>query len=202
LQFSPDGNILAISNIKDELSFFDFRMWKMIKQMKFKNEVNDFTWDKTGNGFFVADNSGSITLFNGQTLNSQPITSLDFHYSPCVSLSVDPHNKYLVSGGSDSLIGIWDMEELLVQKTISNNDYKVVTLSTSFDGEYIAGIFEDDINKRHYMEVYDIESSTTVYSSSTKDVKNSIAWHPKKLIVAYGGEDRGEGIIHLLHPTG
>lgn len=47
LAFNPDGNILGVSNVKEELSFYDFRNWKMVKQIKFKNEVNDFCWDKS-----------------------------------------------------------------------------------------------------------------------------------------------------------
>ncbi len=59
MAFSPDGNIVGVSNVKEELNFYDFRMWKVLKQVKFKNEVNDFSWDKSsGMGFFVADSSG------------------------------------------------------------------------------------------------------------------------------------------------
>jgi hypothetical protein len=65
LVFSPDGNILGVSNVKEELSFYDFRMWKIVKQLKFKNEVNDFQWDKSGHALLVADSSGSISIFNG-----------------------------------------------------------------------------------------------------------------------------------------
>jgi WD40 repeat protein len=45
MAFSPDGNILGVSNVKEELNFYDFRMWKLMKQIKFKNEVNEFVWD-------------------------------------------------------------------------------------------------------------------------------------------------------------
>lgn len=41
LVFSPDGNILGVSNVKEELNFYDFRMWKVVKQLKFKTEAND-----------------------------------------------------------------------------------------------------------------------------------------------------------------
>jgi hypothetical protein len=40
-------------------------MWKMVKQIKYKTEVSHFAWDKTGNGFLVADANGSISVFNG-----------------------------------------------------------------------------------------------------------------------------------------
>lgn len=72
LAFNPDGNVLGISNVKEELSFYDFRMWKLMKQIKFKDEVNEFQWDKTGHSLFVTESSGNVSLYNGQTLNSSP----------------------------------------------------------------------------------------------------------------------------------
>lgn len=65
IAFSPDGNIIGVHNVKDELSFYDYRMWKVTKQLKFKNEVNDFKWDKTGHALLVAESTGSISVFNG-----------------------------------------------------------------------------------------------------------------------------------------
>ncbi len=65
MAFSPDGNILGISNIKEELNFYDTRMWKVVKQIKFKNEMNDFQWDKSGHALLVAESSGSISIYNG-----------------------------------------------------------------------------------------------------------------------------------------
>lgn len=171
LTFNPDGNILGVSNIKEELCFFDFRMWKMLKQIKFKNEVNDFTWDRSSNGqaLFVADSSGAITVYNGQTLSSQPLTVLNYHYTACNTIAIDSNNNYFVSGGSDSLIGLWDMQEMMVFRTISNNDFKVLVLNISHDGQYVASICEDDINKKFYVEVYEGVIQNQVDSNSYLD---------------------------------
>ncbi|CDW72783.1 tho complex subunit 3 [Stylonychia lemnae] len=230
LTFNPDGNILGVSNIQEELCFYDFRMWKIIKQIKFKNEVNDFTWDKSANGqaLLVADSSGAISVFNGQTLSSQPLATLNYHYTPCNSLAVDPNNNYFVSGGSDSLICLWDMQEFITFNTISNNDFKVLALNISYDGQYIASISEDDFNKKFYVEVYegltknksneeaiDIDSQyssssngfgglntkQTLYSYSSSSSKICLQWHPKRNILAFAGEEKNEGLVHLLHPT-
>lgn len=200
LQFSPDGNIIGVSNIKEEINFYDFKTWKQIKQLKFRNEVNEFAWDRSGNMLLVIDSSGSVSVFNGVTLHSNPLAVLEYHNTICSSIAIDNNNQYFVTGGTDSLIGVWDMQELMIKKTISNNDFKVLALNTSFDGEFIAGIFEDDINKKYYVEIYDVESGATVYSYSTASAKLCLAWHPKKNILACAGEEKNEGSIHLVHP--
>jgi hypothetical protein len=56
--------------VKEELSFYDARMWKLLKSFKVadkneKIEVSEFCWDKTNQLLFVADSSGSIRVFNG-----------------------------------------------------------------------------------------------------------------------------------------
>ena len=156
LNFTPDGNILGVSNMKEEISFYDYRMWKPLKQIKFKNEVADFIWDKSGHLLFVIDNQGAVNVFNGQTLHSNPLTVLDFHRLACTSIAVDHNNQFFVTGGNDSLIGIWDMQDLMIKKVISNNDFKQNALSISYDSNYIASISEDDISKKFYVEIYDI----------------------------------------------
>lgn len=88
----------------------------------------------------------------------------DFHYSPCQTLAVDNNNEYFLSGGNDSLIGFWDMNEMMAVKTLSNNDLKIMTLNISHDTQYIAAICEDDIYKKFFIEIYDAEVGNTLYS--------------------------------------
>jgi THO complex subunit 3 len=68
LCFSPDGKTLAVSNVKEELIFYDFPNFKAIRSpLKFKFEINQFVWDKTGQAFFVADSSGNVSVFSLQS---------------------------------------------------------------------------------------------------------------------------------------
>lgn len=56
LGVSPDGNFIGVSNVKEELSFYDVRMWKLFKQIKYKVDINSFTWDRhLGKLLFVGD---------------------------------------------------------------------------------------------------------------------------------------------------
>ncbi len=70
---------------------------------------------------------------------------------------MDNSNKFFVTGGIDSLIGVWDMNDFMLMKTISNNDAKVMAISISHEGSLIASICEDDINKKSIIEVYDFD---------------------------------------------
>lgn len=74
-QFSNrDGSVLATSNYNDEICFYDTKMWKIAKQIKFPREVNCLMWNLDDSVFFIADSSGRINLFDGQILEA---TSLE-----------------------------------------------------------------------------------------------------------------------------
>ena len=67
LQYNPTGTLLALSNLNDELCFYDVRMFKLVKQIKFKSEVNYFSWDRSVEGLnlLVVDSSGTISIIDG-----------------------------------------------------------------------------------------------------------------------------------------
>jgi hypothetical protein len=47
------------------------------------------------------------------------------------------------------LIGLWDLQDFLLIKTLGYNDAKVMALSLNFDGTLIASLQEDDLNKKY-----------------------------------------------------
>ena len=69
--YAPAGqgsNLFVTSNFLEEINFYDTRMWKMVKQIKYKTEVNSFMWDLSGAAFFVADMVGNISVYDGMGL--------------------------------------------------------------------------------------------------------------------------------------
>jgi WD40 repeat protein len=57
--------VLATSNYNDEICFYDTKMWKIHKQIKFPKEVNSIMWNQDDSVLFVADSSGRISLYDG-----------------------------------------------------------------------------------------------------------------------------------------
>lgn len=51
--------------------------------------------------------------------------TLNFHTTSCNALAVDPQNRFFVSGGTDSLIAVWDLDDFICTGTISSYDLKV-----------------------------------------------------------------------------
>ena len=97
----------------------------MVKQIKYKTEVSKFTWDKTGTGFFVADITGNINVYPGNTLKPTPLCTLSgiHNNAKCESIAFHPSNEYFATGGHDSLIGFWSLDELICTGTTSANHF-------------------------------------------------------------------------------
>lgn len=81
-----------------------------------------------------------------------------------------------------------------------------MALSLSHEGNFIASISEDDINKKYSIEVYDFDydnpmmSGSTLYTYTSIYEKQCLSWNPKRNILAFAGEDKEGGNVHLLVP--
>lgn len=58
-------------------------------------------------------------------------------------MAIDPKGRYFATGSTDTLIGLWDLEEFTMLKTFSQSDFAIQELSFSYDGALLAAIFND-----------------------------------------------------------
>lgn len=47
---------------------------------------------------------------------------------------MDPKGKYFATGSTDTLVGLWDLSEFVMLKTLSLSDFPIDKLSFSHDG--------------------------------------------------------------------
>ena len=60
--WSPDGKTIAVGNKEDLVMFFDVKSHKSKLEQQFKFEVNEISWDNSGELFFVTSGSGSVQV--------------------------------------------------------------------------------------------------------------------------------------------
>jgi THO complex subunit 3 len=58
-------------------------------------------------------------------------------------LSISPDNKYFATGGSDALIAIWDLKEMVCVQTYTGVEEQVRKLGFSWNSQYLASASED-----------------------------------------------------------
>lgn len=101
------------------------------------NQVS-FCW--SGEKVFATTGSGRIRILSYPEL--EPLLhlghgderhefSLEGHTSSCLTAELQPTSRYLATGGSDSIIALWDTTDWLCQRTCTNMVGPVRSLSMS-----------------------------------------------------------------------
>jgi THO complex subunit 3 len=117
------------------------------------------------------------------TSNYDPSTafSLNGHTSSCLSVELQPTARYLASGGSDSIIALWDTTDWICQRTLIDMTGPVRSISFSCDGSYIVGGSDEG----NGLEIAHTETGEYVYSVKSSNACPLVAWHPNRYSLAY-----------------
>jgi THO complex subunit 3 len=112
-----------------------------------------------------------------------PITpfTLNGHTSSCYSVEMQPTARFLATGGSDSIIALWDTTDWICQRTLIDMVGPVRSISFSFDGSYIVGGSDEGPG----LEIAHTETGEYVHSIKTAGPCPIVAWHPSRYCLAY-----------------
>ncbi|CAH1791253.1 unnamed protein product [Owenia fusiformis] len=181
--WSPDGQTIAVGNKDDLVTFIDFRSHKARSDEQFKFEVNEISWNKQGNLFFLTSGQGAINILSYPDLKLQYV--LQAHPANCICIEFDPKDKYFATGSADALVSLWDAQELVCVRTLSRLDWPVRTLSFSHDGKLLASASEDLL-----IDIAECETGEKVAEVPCESPTFTCAWHPKKYLLAFACDDK------------
>ena len=106
---------------------------------------------------------------------------LEGHTSSCLSVELSPVARYLATGGSDSIIALWDTTDWLCQRTLTDMSGPVRSLSFTWDGMYLVGGSDEGTG----VEVYYVETGERVHTFKTASPCPVVAWHPTRYFLAF-----------------
>jgi THO complex subunit 3 len=198
ISWSPDGKYISVGNNADVIWFIDVRNMKPERSVSSKVEVNEMSWNLTSDLFFFTTGEGTVRIMDFPGLKLDHFITA--HTGNCYCLKFDPKGRYFATGGADTLVTLWDIQELVCVRTFGKLDWPVRTIGFSFDGEYIASGSED-----HVIDISNIETGESVFQIQSSAATNSLAWHPSKHIIAYAGEEtfkeereRDQGFLRIF----
>ena len=88
-------------------------------------------------------------------------------------------------GSADALVSLWDANELACLRTFNRLEWPVRTISFSHDGKLLASASEDTI-----IDVAHVETGERVADIPVHSPSFTIAWHPKRYLLAYACDDK------------
>jgi len=181
--WSPDGKTIAVGNRADEVCFIDVRKGRIELTRKYPYEVNEITYDPTGEYFFVTTGQGTVEILRSATMESHQKHFA--HTCNCYCIDFDPQGRFFCVGAADAIVSMWDTSEMMCIRTFTNLQWAVRALSINFDGSLIAMASEYDS-----IDICDTSTGERVEKIDVKYAMNTIKFHRGQNLLAYAGDEK------------
>ncbi|CAL1700477.1 unnamed protein product [Somion occarium] len=188
--YSPDGRTLLVTSTGRSMYYLTYgkkegdekEQWYLSDSQPIPATTAIF--NHTGDGIVLTHSSESsvrILSFPGLEL----VHSLPAHIGGCVAAALDPRGRYLATGGNDSIVNLFDLNEWICARTITACDHAITALSFSYDGEFIA-----IANTGSYIDICATETGMPLHRIPALGPSQTVQWHPSKYVIAYCGQTR------------
>ena len=181
--WSPDGKTVAVGNKEDVVTFIDVKAKKSKLDQAFKFEVNEISWNNENDLFFLTSGTGHVHILSYPSL--QPQMVLTAHPATCICIEFDKVGRNFAVGSADAMVSIWDATNMACVRTMNRLEWPVRTISFSHDGKLIASASEDLL-----IDICHVDSGSRVAKIPTETPTFTVAFHPKKYLLAYACDDK------------
>lgn len=187
--YSPDGRSLLFASAGHQLFFMT--LGKEGEETKEQWHVSDKDAIGSTAIFNHVGDGVILTHHSEHTLRVMDYPSLAIRESPaahvggCVALALDPRGRYLASGGYDSIVNMFDLNDWICARTITACENSISALSFSHDGEYLA-----IANAGPYIDICATETGVPLHRVPALAPSPTVTWHPSKYVIAYCGQTK------------
>ncbi|KJZ79125.1 hypothetical protein HIM_01276 [Hirsutella minnesotensis 3608] len=190
LAWAPDGQTLLVGNKDDVVFVLSPTQPAPLSSHQQPMQTNQIAFCWSGQKVFATTSEGRTRILAYPGF--EPMLRYDYgdeprefmlhgHTSSCLTVEVQPTARYLATGGSDSIISLWDTTDLICQRTFSRMAGPVRSISFTFDGTYIVGGSDEG----NGLDVYHVESGEHVHTFKTAGSSPVVAWAPTRYCLAY-----------------
>ena len=208
LSYSSDGKYLAAGN-NENICLIDPKKGKILKKMANPYDIFDIKFNNSSDYLFfvgahpnghgtleilqitknVSNNTtnsdGGInkTSSSGRNILMQNIYRITTQPGKSKCLAFNKKGTLLAVGGNDSMVGIWDVKELMVLHFLPRADTEIRNISFSFDDQFLAYSCESNL-----IYIYHIATGRRAFVVKLSKPATNICWHPKQNLLAYIGD--------------
>ncbi|KAK7208272.1 WD40-repeat-containing domain protein [Myxozyma melibiosi] len=212
VRFTPDGRWVLISGtqgrgiyIVDAKTFAPSENGSNgVLEVSNDSDVTCATVSNSCSVLAVGLSSGAVKFYSFDTqtghADPEPVWTMNAHRTGITCMEFDQRGQFLALGSNDSLVSIWDTQELACIRTIGKSAFPVKSISFSFDGAYLAVSLE----AADPVQIIHVESGEIVHSIGRTSAFSvpSLDWHPLRYWLAFGGDPTGLKILGNLEKYG
>ncbi|KAI1503218.1 WD domain-containing protein [Biscogniauxia marginata] len=191
LAWAPRGECVVVGNKDDKLFVLSPTQNTPLSSHQQPVPTNNIIFCWSGQRLFATTGEGKTRILAFPSF--EPAYQLDYkdgpekefmlagHTSSCIVAELHPFNRYLATGGTDSLISLWETSEWNCVRTITKMTGPIRTLSFSWDGLYIVGGSDDGTG----LDVFLSETGEHLCTYKTTSPSPVVAWAPNRYGLAY-----------------
>jgi THO complex subunit 3 len=139
LAWAPDGQTLLVGNKADNIFVLSPHQSTPLASHQQPVQTNQISFCWGGQKIHVTTGDGKVrllsypgmeTIFHTNIHGVKKEATLNGHTSSCLTTELQPLGRYLATGGSDSLVALWDTNNWICQRTIPRLVGPIRSLST------------------------------------------------------------------------
>ena len=152
-----DGGAIAVATRGDELILIDMRGGRpaLLGRTRFAVQLNEVAWAPSGLLFATCvQRSAAGALEEGHVLvlrvdaatgSVAPVLQVLAHTMAANAIAFDRSFRVFATGGSDSLVGLWDAADVTCLRTFDRNETIIRSVSFSAESTLVAAASDDKI---------------------------------------------------------
>ncbi|KAH0424802.1 tho complex subunit 3 [Colletotrichum camelliae] len=190
LAWAPDGESLVVGNKTDNIFVLSPTQSTPVASHQQPGQTNQIAFCWSGKKIFLTTGEGKTRILTYPDF--QPAFQLDYgtepqeftlsgHTSSCLSAEMQATGRYLATGGSDSIISLWDTTDWICQRTITSMVGPVRSISFTFDGNFLVGGSDEGSG----LDIRHVESGDQVHTLKTAGPCPVVSWAPTRYCLAY-----------------
>ncbi|KUF98446.1 hypothetical protein AM588_10011524 [Phytophthora nicotianae] len=194
IAYSHDAKYVVVGNL-DCITLIDTRKARVVRRVVNPFESYEMQFSRTGFLFVAAGHAAGFGTFEIMRIVTEKKGNPNLE-----SAHKEVVYAWTSTRQEDSLVSIWDLEELYCVKTFVVTTSSIRSVRFSHDGKYIA-IGMDDPN----LVVMDVESGEKAVKLQLQNNVQYLSWHPNKNVLAYVGDKASsdknsnrDGVIKMI----
>ncbi|UIZ20897.1 hypothetical protein KXD40_001312 [Peronospora effusa] len=196
IAYSHDAKYVVVGNL-DCITLIDTHKARVVRRVVNPFESFEMQFSKSGFLFVAAGHAAGFGTFEIMRVVSEQKGNPNLESALKEAAFAWTFTRL---EGVDSLVSLWDLEELYCAKTFVVTTSGIRFVRFSHDGKFIA-IGMDDPN----LVVVDVESGEEVVNLQLQNTLQNLSWHPSKNLLAYVGDKASseknsnrDGVIKMI----
>ncbi|GAA5979031.1 hypothetical protein JCM11641_004949 [Rhodosporidiobolus odoratus] len=182
MTWSPDGKTIILGNRSDKVIWVDVESQTVTNRIDMTKETNEAVFSHNGSLLITTvEGRAHINAFPSNT----PVHTVHISGNSTAVADLDPRGRYFAAGGNDTTLTLWETEEWTCVSSSDAHDDPVRICKFSSDGNYVASSAADNTG----IVISEVPSLAKVHSLPSILGCDSLAWHPTKNVLAYGGNE-------------